>query len=570
MHDESQAPPAHDDDAFFAPETPKSAVDPGAQTSPDDRPPLPHAPDFDPGWGDGVHDPELHDQGFFTDDAPLHAPTPTAPPLRAADPLPPLTGPARAPFGGYRPSQQAPAASSATLVPPSDLLAERAILGCFLLDPQAAINANSHVSANEYYEARHQAICETTLKLAMAGRPTDPVTVLSELRQAGKGDLVSLPYLLELTENVGSTLSVEHFARRIRALAKVRDILKATHKVTAEGYRQDVDPDAFLQIVEAEIGAALRESVPNVATPIAPVAYQVFNDVLLARQRGGDNIGVPTGFRDLDKLLLGLHASDLLVLAARPAMGKTALALNLALQVALRERRDGQGPHDRHGVLIFSLEMGREQLVQRFLSARSRIGLTALRKGEITPEDEVVLRDTTDELSQLNVFIDDTPALTSIDVRARARRVQSQAGGKLELVVVDYLQLMRGTGGAKQSREQEISEISRSLKGLAKELNTTVLALSQLNRGVEGRADKRPMMSDLRESGAIEQDADIIAFIYRDHVYNEASPEHVAELIIAKHRAGATDTIQLHFEPRMTKFSNLDDRVDDRYVYGNG
>ena len=232
------------------------------------------------------------------------------------------------------------------------------------------------------------------------------------------------------------------------------------------------------------------------------------------------------------------------------------------MQVALRARRDS--PSERYSVLIFSLEMGRNELVQRLLSTRSRIGLSALRKGEMNADDEVRLGEAASELSELNLHIDDTPGLSVTDLRARSKRLSVQH--KLDFIVVDYLQLMRGTGGAKQSREQEISEISRSLKGLAKELKVTVMALSQLNRSVESRTDKRPMMSDLRESGAIEQDADVIAFIYRDHVYNKDAPEHLAELIIAKQRAGPTGKVDLHFEGSLTRFSNLDDRVDDSYV----
>jgi len=253
------------------------------------------------------------------------------------------------------------------------------------------------------------------------------------------------------------------------------------------------------------------------------------------------------------------------VLAARPAMGKTALALNMALDVALRERKEpDQYGNMHHGVLVFSMEMGREELVQRLLSARARIELTSLRKGVLSVEDEESLRDAADELSRARFLIDDTPGLSSHDIRARAKLAQMQ--GPLDLIVVDYLQLAKGTN-PRQSREQEIGEISRSLKGLAKDLHCTVLALAQLNRTVEQRNPKVPMMSDLRESGAIEQDADLIAFIYREFVYTkDPSVEHLAELIIAKQRAGSTGSCYLHFEGRYTKFSTLDQRVSDEYV----
>ena len=431
-----------------------------------------------------------------------------------------------------------------------------------MLDPTAVAQAIDHVKAEDFFETRHRLVFAAALNLMNQDRPADPVSLLADLQMAGHGDKVSLSFLMELPEAVGSSLSIEHYARRVAKLASVRRILSATHRVTAEGHKRGVDPDGFVELVEAEIGQALQATVRGTAIHVRDIVGTVYDEVLAARERKGDVIGIPTGFRDLDRMLLGLHATNLIVLAARPAMGKTALALNMALQVALRARRDN--PSERHGVLIFSLEMGRNELVQRLLSTRSRIGLTQLRKGELNIDDERRLGETASELSELNLHIDDTPGLSVTDVRARAKRLSVQQ--KLDFIVVDYLQLMRGTGGARQSREQEISEISRSLKGLAKELRLTVMALSQLNRGVESRTDKRPMMSDLRESGAIEQDADVIAFIYRDHVYNEEAPEHVAELIVAKQRAGPTGTVNLHFEGRLTQFSNLDDRVDDSYV----
>jgi len=456
----------------------------------------------------------------------------------------------------------AAAAVSAEHVAPCDLPAERAILACCMLDATAIALAIDHVQPEDFYEERHKLIFAAARRLMDQTRLADPVSLLAELQRAGDGDKVGLNYLIEIPESAGSTLSVEHYARRVSKLASVRRILSASHRVSAEGYKLGVDPDAFVQLVETEMGQALQATVRGTAVHVSEIIGHVYDEVLAARERGGDVIGIPTGFRDLDRMLLGLHATNLIVLAARPAMGKTALALNMAMQVALRQRRES--PSERYSVLIFSLEMGRNELVQRLLSTRSRIGLSSLRKGELNPDDEVRLGEAASELSELNLHIDDTPGLTVTDLRARSKRLSVQQ--KLDFIVVDYLQLMRGTGGARQSREQEISEISRSLKGLAKELGVTVMALSQLNRGVESRTDKRPMMSDLRESGAIEQDADVIAFIYRDHVYNKDAPEHLAELIIAKQRAGPTGKVDLHFEGSLTRFSNLDDRVDDSYV----
>ena len=303
---------------------------------------------------------------------------------------------------------------------------------------------------------------------------------------------------------------------------------------------------------------------PQVVGELVP---EVFQGILDARARGGETVGMSTGFKAVDQWHLGLHVTDLIVLAARPAMGKSAFALNLAFNVARNRRRKAQDDYDRARVAVFSLEMGREQLVLRLLSARSGVGLTMLRKGELSPDDEMQLREAAAELAEMAIYLDDTPGLTPGDLRARCKRMEMH--GPLDLVVVDYLQLMRGSGGAKQSREQEVAEISRSLKGLAKELQCTVIALSQLNRGLESRADKRPMMSDLRESGSIEQDADIIWFIHREHYYNASAPPHEAELVIAKQRAGATGIIKLHFDGPLTRFGNLDDRANDEWVGGH-
>jgi replicative DNA helicase len=342
-------------------------------------------------------------------------------------------------------------------------------------------------------------------------------------------------------------------------------VLSATHKVQNEGYQLSVDPDAFVELVQTEVVGALDQLIGGPKVEIADIVKEVYDGILARRSQEGDTVGMPTGLRDLDRILLGFHPTDLLILAARPAMGKTALALNLALNVAFKKHARGERKGEHFGVMIFSLEMGREQLVMRLLSQRSRVGLTKLRKGDIDNEEEVFLREAAGDLHDLSLYIDDTPALSAIDLRARAKRVHMKYG--LDLIVIDYLQLMRGSGGGRQSRENEISEISRALKGLAKELNVTVLALSQLNRGVEGRADKRPLMSDLRESGAIEQDADVIMFIYRDHVYNpETASEADAELNISKHRAGAIGKVELHFAGHLTRFTNRDDRYNDQYT----
>lgn len=457
----------------------------------------------------------------------------------------------------------APAAAKLT-VPAADPMTERALLASCLVDPEALPLAQSHVVAADFYDQRHAWLYQAMIDLATRSQPIDAVSVYTELTAQKNAEAVGMAYLVELTDHVGSTLAVEHHAKRISRLSAVRKILRAGQKIQS-GYEHGDDPDEFILKAETEVSEALRQTVRSAAVPLDVIVHDVYSQIMAARQRGGELLGIPTGFRDLDRLTQGLHPTNLVILAARPAMGKTALALNIALDVALRPRRE---PDERgnlqHGVLIFSMEMGREELVQRLLSARARLELTRLRKGELNPDEESVLRDVAAELSEARFLIDDTPGLTTSDLRARAKLAQMQ--GPLDLIVVDYLQLARGTN-PRQSREQEIGEISRMLKGLAKELRCTVLALAQLNRGVEQRPNKRPMMSDLRESGAIEQDADLIAFIYRDVVYSkDPAMEHIAELIIAKQRAGSTGDLKLHFEGRYTRFSNLDQRIGDEYA----
>ncbi len=432
------------------------------------------------------------------------------------------------------------------------------------MDPEALPLAQAEVKPEDFYDQRHVWIFDAMVTLVGRGQPIDAVSVYTDLGRQKHAEQVGLAYLLELTDAVGATLATEHHARRVARLSAVRRILRASQQIQAD-FQMGDDPDEFIQRAESGVAEALKHAVRSSALGLDEIVPGVFQQIMDAKKRGREILGISTGFRDLDQLTQGMHPTNLIVLAARPAMGKTALALNVAMDVALRPRRepDARG-HEQHGVLVFSMEMGREELVQRLLSARARIDLTSLRKGALVPDDEVSLRDAADDLSKARFLIDDTPGLSAHDIRARSKLAQMQ--GPLDLIVVDYLQLAKGTN-PRQSREQEISEISRSLKGLAKELHCTVLALSQLNRGVEQRTDKRPMMSDLRESGAIEQDADLIAFIYRDFVYSkDTTVEHMAELIIAKQRAGSIGTCMLHFEGRFTRFSTMDKTLGDEYL----
>ena len=402
-----------------------------------DGPPLPEEPFFDgPAFPD--------EPGFFDESPNDFAPesgSPRAAPLpaqRSAAPRRLTSGRAAAAAGG--------AGAGQGPVPPADLPAERAILSACLSDPDAVALAQSAMRAADFYDPRHSAAFEAICTLALRNEPTDVISVYGELEKAGHGDLVGLGYLTDLIGDVGSSYAVEHYAKRVSKLATVRNILAVTHRVQTEGYKRGVDPDAYVQLVEHELAEALKQTVRDGPQQVGELVPGVFQGILDARARGGEVVGMSTGFSAVDRWHLGLHTTDLIVLAARPAMGKSAFALNMAFNVARNRRRHAVDDFDRARVAVFSLEMGREQLVLRLLSARSGVGLTLLRKGELSAEDEMQLREAAAELADLNLFLDDTPGLTPGDLRARCKRLEMQ--GPLDLVVVDYLQLMRGSGGA--------------------------------------------------------------------------------------------------------------------------
>lgn len=532
---------------------------------------------------------DADDRGFFDDDEPPE-PTPPEPDDAAVhidfhdfvgpgaaqaqahpravglgperlSPAPVRAAPATSSFARARPGAAA-ASQAVEVVPPADLSAERAILAAALSDPAALALAQSAMRAQDLYDHRHRVVFEALRNLASRGEIIDPLNVEAEARRLGHGEIVTLQYLLDLAFVPGSTLAVEGYARRVAKLSVIRNLLDVTHKLQVEGYGKGLDPDAFLDTADRLFRAAMDAAVRGGPEKVTGIVTEVFNAILEAAQQGGAILGTRSGFRDIDHMHLGLHATDLIVLAARPAMGKSAFALNLAYNVARQPRR--HAPDQRCRVVVFSLEMGKQQLVQRMLSARSGVELTNLRKGELNPQDESSLREAAAELGEMELYIDDTAGLTPHDIRARCKLVAMN--GPIDLVVVDYLQLMRGTGGKQQSPENAIAECSQSLKGLAKELRCTVLTLSQLNREVENRSGRKPQMSDLRGSGSIEQDADIIWFIHREHYYDPTKDEHLAELIVAKHRAGAVGAVNLYFDGRLTKFGTYDDRINDGYV----
>lgn len=432
---------------------------------------------------------------------------------------------------------------------PSNVEAERVVLGAIFLDPGAINMALEYLKIEDFYREPHQKIYEALCDLYSESKPLEPMATAERLRVMGELEKVGgIAYLASLTESVVSTSSVEHYSELIRDKARARRLIQAAQEVVALGMGESMDARELMDESEQLLLRSLEDRSSNTTVSIKEGLKVTMEKLNLLREQGGNTgriTGITTGFSQLDKITLGFQDTDLLVLAARPAMGKTAFALNLALNAAMSGK----------GVLLFSLEMGVDQLIQRLLAIESRVDLSKLRGGFLAANEWPRLANGVQRLAEIPLFIDETPAISPLEVRSRARRLKLE--GKLDMVVVDYLQLM-STSKRIDSREQQISDISRSLKGLAKELHIPVIALSQLNRSLESRSDKRPQLSDLRESGAIEQDADIIMFIYRDEVYNENSDQKgTAEIIIGKHRNGPTDTVRLKFFGAHTRFDNL-------------
>ncbi|MDQ3364414.1 MAG: replicative DNA helicase [Myxococcota bacterium] len=442
---------------------------------------------------------------------------------------------------------------------PHNLDAEASILGGVILRNEVLIHLET-LEVEDFYDMKHKIVFAAIRALEAAARPIDVVTLEVEIEKHGKLDAIGgIGFLGELTLRVPTADNVLAYAEIVTDKNQARKLMLAASEIAEKGYEDGLEVRDYLDEAEGKIFEVTQRKDKAGPEPIKSLVKKVFGS-LDERFKSADGItGVPTGFADLDARTAGLQPTELIILAARPAMGKTSFALSLAQNAAT----GGGWP-----CLVFSLEMGATQLAERMLCSEARVDSSALRRGQLQRQDMTNLTYAAATLSKAPILIDDTPALSLRELRARARRFRSNkelfAGKKTGLIVVDYLQLMRGSPqAAKASREQEISEISRGLKGLAKELEIPVLALSQLNRSLEQRTDKRPQLSDLRESGAIEQDADVIMFIYRDVVYNkEAENPHIAEVIIGKNRHGATGTIETHFEGRYTRFENMTQRTD--------
>ncbi len=434
-------------------------------------------------------------------------------------------------------------------IPPQDIEAEQAVIGSMLTDVEAVNVAIESLKTEDFYREDHKLIYEAITHIYNRAEPIDIITLKAELTTMGKFEAVGgLEYLASLPDKVPTTTNVSRYVKIVEDKSMLRNLIKTADEIKESGYDEQEAIEDIMDNAERSIFNIMEKKNAKGYTSIKDILVESFNQLEELYNRKEYITGVPSGFTDLDRRTAGFHGSELILIAARPAMGKTAFALNIATHAAVR----GNIP-----VAVFSLEMSKEQLGNRILCSEALVDSNKIRTGELNEEEWGKLAQTSGELSNAKIFVDDTPGLNVMEIRARSRKLKLEKG--IGLIVIDYLQLITGNARRGGSREQEIAEISRSLKILAKELEVPVIALSQLSRAVEARPDHRPMLSDLRESGSIEQDADIVMFIYRDDYYNEDSEKKgIAEVIIAKQRSGSTGTVELAWLPSYTKFANLE------------
>lgn len=433
-------------------------------------------------------------------------------------------------------------------VPPHDIEAEQAVIGSMLTDQEAVYAAIERLKPEDFYREDNKQIYTAILNIYNKAEPIDIITLKAELSSMGKLDAVGgLEYIVELPEKVPTTANVDRYIKIVEEKSLLRNLIRAANEILSSGYAQEDDVENIVDHAEKKIFDVMQKKTQKGYTTIKDVLVESFTKLEELYNQKEHITGVPTGFAELDKKTAGLHGSELILIAARPAMGKSAFALNIGSYAATRANVP---------VAIFSLEMSKEQVGNRILCSEALVDSNNVRTGELNDEELGKLAETSGELSQAPIYIDDTPGISVMEIRAKCRKLKLEKN--IGLVIIDYLQLIQGSGKT-SSREQEIAEISRSLKILAKEIEVPVIALSQLSRAVEARPDHRPMLSDLRESGSIEQDADIVMFLYRDDYYNEDSEKkNIAEVIIAKQRAGSTGTVDLAWLGKYTKFANLE------------
>jgi replicative DNA helicase len=437
-------------------------------------------------------------------------------------------------------------------LPPQNVDAEQSVLGALMIERDAIAKVAEILIPDSFYREAHRQIFKAAMVLYEKGEAVDMVTMAEEMRRQNTLEQSGgASYLASLANSVPTAANIEYYAKIVEEKAVLRNLIQAATKVAATGYEGREDVEDILDHAEQMIFDISQRRMVKSYSTIKSVLVQTFDKIEMLYNNKGGVTGVSTGFRQLDMITSGLQPSEFIVIAARPSMGKTVLCLNIARNAAVLSRVP---------VIIFSLEMAKEQLAQRMLCAEASVDGQRLRTGYLTESDWPRLSQALGRLSDAPIFIDDTPGISVLEMRGKARRIKAEHG--LGLVVIDYLQLMQNLSRRNENRQQEISEISRSLKSLARELNVPVVALSQLSRAVEQRQDRRPMLSDLRESGAIEQDADVVGFIYRDDYYNlDSEKKNIAELIIAKQRNGPTGLVELYFHKEFSRFDNLDRHV---------
>lgn len=439
-------------------------------------------------------------------------------------------------------------------IPPQNLEAEMSLLGSILIDEEVLVDIADKITADDFYDKRHAEIFRAILRLYEKHAPIDLLTLSNELNNANQlAEVGGAAYLSSLTNYVPSSAHAEEYAKIITAAAVRRRLISAGSRITKLAFSEDQEVQSILSQAEQDLYSVSEASQKSDMVSLESLLSDSFERMTDLHQNKDKLRGVQTGLRDLDKMTAGLQKSDLIILAARPAMGKSTLAQNIAYNVASREKK---------AVLIFNLEMSNSQTVDRMIAEASGVDSWNIRTGNLTQEDFNKISDAMGEMSEAPILFSDTPGLSVLEMKTKAQRQAHKT--PLGLIVVDYLQLMSGSQRYGDNRVQEISEISRGLKLIARELDVPVLALSQLSRSVEQRPDKKPMLSDLRESGSIEQDADIVMFLYREDYYNpETERKHITDLIIGKHRNGPVGTVELYFHPDKLKFMSLEKRKHD-------
>src|SRR6478672_3729388 len=434
-------------------------------------------------------------------------------------------------------------------MPPQNIEAEQAVLGAIFLEPSSLTLASEILIPEDFYRAAHQKIFNVMLKLNDEGKAVDLITVTEELAASKLlEDTGGVSYLSELAASVPTAANIEYYAKIVEEKSLLRRLIRTATSIAQDGYTREDEVETVLSEAEKNIMEVASRKNAGAFHNIKDVLVRTYDNIELMHTRVGDITGIATGFVELDRITAGFQRNDLIIVGARPSVGKTAFALNIAQNVATKTDEN---------VAIFSLEMGAQQLVMRMLCAEGNIDAQRLRTGSLTADDWGKLTMAMGSLSNAGIYIDDTPGIRVGEIRSKCRRLKQEGG--LGMILIDYLQLIQGNGRSGENRQQEVSEISRSLKALARELEVPVIALSQLSRGVEQRQDKRPMMSDIRESGSIEQDADIVAFLYRDDYYDkESENKNIIEIIIAKQRNGPVGTVELAFLKQFNKFVNMD------------